>query len=735
MKLSKLNGIILFLSFLSIPVINAQKEVYIPAYLKDIQTVDGSQFSWSKTAQSENFVLIWGNEAGPNPLNAQDPDLRFDPTAVLDTMEWIYDKFKGFGFINDANGTNLGKYKVPVIMLNTFGPQGATGWAFGGDVDGVIGAFWAHPLSMNGGHVAAHEFAHSMQAQVNIDHRMANGLGYVWLNAGIFWETHANFMRNLLYPQDVSAWGMDMYHVETWGDWKNTYENYALLMAIMEMDGIGIINRLWQGSYSHEYPLQTYKRLMGFDQEQFNDHLYLYARRMANYDFSHNNVGDYFREYRKNDLRYWLPSVQATWTILQQNAEDPNHYFVPVHLAPEEYAYNVIPIYPEEDSCAVIIKFRGHTETNAHAGWRYGFVATSQGGKVSRYSETYSRDQAEIAFELLPDETALYLVVMGAPTGDITTNTENDTWHGYPKHYRFPYELYISGGRPEGFQDPEDFRSQLKFDGHLHANGGGWVQNTASVSSSVYLGPHTLVLGYAQISGDVRVENTAMVSDAVVSGQVIIRDNAYVQGGQLRDEVLIEGQSFSENNIMWDEASLGMRARVSNYRLHGNIEVGGDVIVYNSTGDCDNGVYYRMTNYYDDKLLECDGRTASHPDNLDVNQTILPFTAEQMKPYCHCAVYPDCLLVFDGLEKNRDSGISFYPNPSSESLRLSIGFTADKPMQVDLYDLFGHLMHSQEVDHAEAFEADVSNLAAGMYLGVISIDGKEIARQKLTIIR
>lgn len=56
-------------------------------------------------------------------------------------------------------------------------------------------------------------------------------------------------------------------------------------------------------------------------------------------------------------------------------------------------------------------------------------------------------------------------------------------------------------------------------------------------------------------------------------------------------------------------------------------------------------------------------------------------------------------------------------------------------MQVDLYDLFGHLMLCQEVDQTEAFGVDVSNLAAGMYLGVISIDGKQIARQKLTIIR
>ncbi|MBK8493439.1 MAG: hypothetical protein IPL49_21840 [Saprospirales bacterium] len=82
-----------------------------------------------------------------------------------------------FGFAQDITGTNLHQYKIPVMMLNTFGPSGATGWAFGGDVDGVIGAFWVHPLAIQDGHVAAHELIHSLQAQCVIDYRTTNGMG------------------------------------------------------------------------------------------------------------------------------------------------------------------------------------------------------------------------------------------------------------------------------------------------------------------------------------------------------------------------------------------------------------------------------------------------------------------------------------------------------------------------------------------------------------------------------
>ena len=71
---------------------DAQKQAYVPAYIRDTNTVEGRQFSWDKTAQSTNFLLIWGDGVGPSPQTFTDPNLRFDPKQILDTMEYIFRK-------------------------------------------------------------------------------------------------------------------------------------------------------------------------------------------------------------------------------------------------------------------------------------------------------------------------------------------------------------------------------------------------------------------------------------------------------------------------------------------------------------------------------------------------------------------------------------------------------------------------------------------------------------------
>jgi len=709
----------------------SQKTAYIPNYLLDPNTVDGHQFTWDKTLQSENFTVIWGDSVGLDPTQATNPDLRFDPNAILDTMEIIFDAFVHFGFAQDTEGTNLHEYKIPIIMLNTFGPTGVTGWAFGGDPDGVMGTFWAHPLAMQSGHVAAHEFTHALQAQCVIDYRTNHGLGPVWNNAGIFWETHANFMRNLLYPQDVTAWGMDVYHTETWGDWKNTYENYELLLAIMENDSIDIINRMWRESNSNEYPIQTYKRLLGVDQQEFNDKLFEYARRMATFDFTYHNIGNFFRQYRTADLANWMPSIQATYTILRQDITEPTQFYVPTALAPEEFAYNIIPLYPDADSCQVIIRFKGHKEVNTHAGWRYGFVAADVNGLVTRYSDTFSDDDAEIAFSLVAGESKMYLVVMGAPDM-ITTDTEHDTWHGYPKKYRFPYELTISGGYPEGFQGAAEFRKQLKINGHLHSNGGGWVDNTASVASSVFVGPYAMVLGYSNLTGNVVLVNTAVVKDANMSGHAQVQENGFVVGGHLSDNVIVTGQAFAEFDSLWDHAVLYMRAKVSNYKLHGDIKVGGDVIVYNNTGDCDNGVYYRMTNYYQDNLLECDGRTATHPDNRDVNFIVVPFPNEEMALTCHCANYPDCLTTGISEENGLTKQDFIYNNPVSGE--LDIQFLNEKYVGGTMYifTILGDKIIANEIT-STYLTMDIHTLPDGIYIARLEGHEGRTATRKIIV--
>ena len=713
----------------------AQKTAYIPAYLLDTTTVDGAQFTWSKTAQSPNFTIIWGNTVGTDPAAyTADTTIAFDPSVILDTMEYLYARFKTMGFLDDSVGTNLAIYKIPIVMYNTWGPLGATGYANGGDADGIIGAFWVHPIAMHGGHVAAHEFTHSLQSQCQIDFRTTYGFGPEWLNAGIFWETHANFMRNQVYLQDISAWGMDDYHNEIWGSWKNTYENYEFLIGIQQAYGMDMVTRLWRESLPDEYPMQAFQRLAGLSQSAFNDVMFdAYARHMATFDFTVNNFGTQFRMYRDQDLTYDLTSIQSTYNILQQVPGSTDRYAVPIEQAPEEYGYNVIPLYLNPDSCSVIVRFKGHTEANTHTGWRYGFVTEHPDGTLSRYSNTYYQNTKEISFSLEGDETKMYLVVMGAPNDLITTDTSNDTWHGYPKHFRFPYEVAITGAVPEGYQPAANFRAQLKTDGHLHPNGGGWVDNAATVAATAYVGPYAMVLGSATVSGAARVDNTAIVKDATITDNAQVLDNAVVFTGSYGVNTVVRGNSYAENNVTSGNALIDMRARVSNYHLSGSIEVGGDVIVYNDTGNCDNGVYYRLTNYYDNKVLECDGRTATYITNLDVNSIYTAFSDAQMAVNCHCATLPGCLTLGVGNTTPSPFSIQVAPNPATHLVTFSaLGQPGAGTLSVRIFNATG-IMVSVTSAQESFCDIDVTSLPLGIYIAQVSINAGAPEHIKLIV--
>ena len=75
---------------------------------------------------------------------------------------------------------------------------------------------------------------------------------------------------------------------------------------------------------------------------------------------------------------------------------------------------------------------------------------------------------------------------------------------------------------------------------HKHANGGGWVADTAHVSESAYVGSDARVYGNARVCdnawvyGDARVYGDALVcGDAWVCGNALVYDNAQVYGNAL----------------------------------------------------------------------------------------------------------------------------------------------------------------------------------------------------------
>lgn len=69
---------------------------------------------------------------------------------------------------------------------------------------------------------------------------------------------------------------------------------------------------------------------------------------------------------------------------------------------------------------------------------------------------------------------------------------------------------------------------------HQHSNGGGWVENTASIDAASYLGPNAQVWGSATVAlgtGTIapRIDNYAQVGQfAVVKGRVIIDHSSQI---------------------------------------------------------------------------------------------------------------------------------------------------------------------------------------------------------------
>lgn len=598
--------------------VSAQKQVYIPRVFTTDPAL--STWSYSRSVQSENFVCFWGPVVGEHPETYSDPNLRFTPSSVLDTLEKVYHKFvREIHFCKDDSTTNLGKYKIIVVINDTWPPGGPTGWAFGSSYDEVIGAMWVHPNAVRDGAVLSHELTHSLQGQNNIDRNLVGGFRNQ--STGSFWETHANFMRLQMYPQfakeDAPRWMATRSF--QFSSTRHHYCAFNLLLTIQELDGLGMVNRLWQESAANEHPLMTYRRLKGWTQSQLNNFIWEYAKRDVNADYNVLGTGAYIRAERRRLQNAEPHNLWRQYTLLKKVNDSLPRYVVPDYHAPQDYGYNIIPLHPTCANRIVKIKFKGHAEA-AGAGWRYGFVAVKADGTTARYSASYSSPEAEITFAMKDDETALYLVVAGAPTAHTTYVWEA----GFPKIKRFPYEISVSNALPEGHQP--GFRDEFRSAGRIHANGGGWVSNSATVDASVYVGPNALVRGNSRLTGNVRIEGTAWVENAVISDNVVVSGNGRIYGGtysgsvQVTDNAILSYCTVS-GNVIAKENALQWGTTLGN-----GVVVGGDAEIENCST---NGVYLQTPNSNNGRSA-CDGKGATDISNIDINPAYTLFSNQEM---------------------------------------------------------------------------------------------------------
>lgn len=397
---------------------------------------DNSRWSFSRSMESEHFVVFWEKGFGSDPTKAQ--TYRFNPKTVLQNAEKIWDTYvTQLGFLVPGRSTT-DTYKIQLYVLYQ------SEWrADASGVDGKmgIGHMSAGAIGARGGHTVAHEIGHTFQYLVSADLGQQHGYNYGYGEGASggngWWESCANWQAYKVYPERQFTDGeyfeghlpkchLNLLHE----DWR--YENCFVQDYWCMKHGQDFIGRLWRESNKPEDPVETYKRLNKLSQDQLCDEFYEGFARMATWDI------DGIRDRASHRIGQHQSHLTRT---------DEGAWRVDAAYCPQNYGYNIINMNAAAGGTVVKAHFKGIAGADGYrkinvgkAGWRYGFVAYTQDGQTV-YGET-ARDKEGTATLTLPDGCQrLFFVVMGAPTEHWRhpwdDNAQNDE--------QWPYEVTFEG--------------------------------------------------------------------------------------------------------------------------------------------------------------------------------------------------------------------------------------------------------------------------------------------------
>ena len=397
---------------------------------------DNSRWSFSRSMESEHFVVFWEKGFGSDPTKAQ--TYRFNPKTVLQNAEKIWDTYvTQLGFLVPGRSTT-DTYKIQLYVLYQ------SEWrADASGVDGKmgIGHMSAGAIGARGGHTVAHEIGHTFQYLVSADLGQQHGYNYGYGEGASggngWWESCANWQAYKVYPErqftdgeyfegHLSKCHLNLLHE----DWR--YENCFVQDYWCMKHGQDFIGRLWRESNKPEDPVETYKRLNKLSQDQLCDEFYEGFARMATWDI------DGIRDRASHRIGQHQSHLTRT---------DEGAWRVDAAYCPQNYGYNIINLNAAAGGTVVKAHFKGIAGADGYrkinvdkAGWRYGFVAYTQDGQTV-YGET-ARDKEGTATLTLPDGCQrLFFVVMGAPTEHWRhpwdDNAQNDE--------QWPYEVTFEG--------------------------------------------------------------------------------------------------------------------------------------------------------------------------------------------------------------------------------------------------------------------------------------------------
>lgn len=576
--------------------LRADKTVVVPAAWEAV-------WKDAHVREGQDVILAWGDRAGADPTRAP-AELRFDAARAVAQLDALYALDVHDLDVVDEDGA-IARHKIVVVVEGTWskGPgapastvvvpqdgglaqaeRGATGSV----VDGVGILRVDVPSLTARGHESATAPVTEAPALVGGSEfdpswELARGFaevvqgfaaldtpgGFASDDAATFWAASAAYLATVAAPGGIGN-PADLVRSPQlhWASPRLGDGSWLLLQYLAERDGEQLLGTMWREAEAGEDPLTTYKRLTGLRQSDLNRRVAEYALRTVTWDFLD-------RSAIAAGVDRLDPALLADRTTPVEAVEgDPGHYRVLDAFAPSDYGFTIVRLQPDPGVRDIHVRVRAH-DVAADAGLSFGFVAMS--GDVPRYSPVTESVDEQVQLSLRAGENEAYLVVVGTPT----VNHRHGGGDAYGDVARYAYEFRVAGATVA-----DDLPDPATMGGHRHANGGGFVDDRATVDPTAYVGPDAVVRGDAQVLDGARIEGRAWVeAGAVVEDDAVVRDVAIVRSGS---------------------------------HLSGTTIVAGDAVVGFT---CSSGSYTTF-----DPARWCDGRAVSS----DRSRAVTPFAAADL---------------------------------------------------------------------------------------------------------
>lgn len=402
------------------------KEIYIPIELKNNDfNSDDSEWSYQRSASSDNIIIFWAKGFGQYPDKAPNPKLCIDVNNTLAKAENYYSYYRDKMKFVIKGKSKTDQYRM-IIILRYQEEWLATGAGY----DNVIGALWVNPWASRTDSALAHEFGHTFQYQTACD----GNYGFRDQNyVGQFWEQCAQYMswqiNNSSFTHEIPHFLENAHKNFSHEDYR--YQSMYLMEFWKQKHGVDFLGKLWRGAKVPEHPLQVYKRITGINQEQLNDEFFEYACKNISWDYP---LGNYNKVFIKS-LSTTDQKKYAHHTSLE--VADNGYYRIADKQIPQIYGYNAIQLSVPKSGTKVTVDFDGlKGQWSSIEGWRYGFVAIKE-NDAAVYGSMKKTKQGTATITIPEGAKELWLVVTGAPTEHM-----NHVWDDNPNNdEKFPYKV------------------------------------------------------------------------------------------------------------------------------------------------------------------------------------------------------------------------------------------------------------------------------------------------------